>query len=185
MEPYFVKKERTLDELKPGQVKIEFETSESLNKTVADYVKVKIPIGDEKFMEQRFPKAKNSQAVISLEDKDFKLIDKKEIIVSIKEKKWFLANKVLDSKKFRLAELGTKCDFLKEIKTSVGGNSTFSLKFSIHTPIRGKDYEEVKQERLVVDGYTVPFRDPSSAPVKSSPPIPEPQPPKAPVPQSS
>jgi len=63
---------------------------------VADYIKVKIPVGEGKFMEQRFPKEKNSSFVISLDEKDFKLIDKKEIIVNIKEKKWFLANKVLD-----------------------------------------------------------------------------------------
>jgi hypothetical protein len=106
-------------------------------------------VGEEKFLEHRFPKDKNAEAVLNIEEKDFKLIDKKEIVVNIKEKKWFLANKVLDSKKFRLPELGSKCDFLKELKTSAGlpkngNNSIFSLKFSIHTPIRGKDYEEVK-----------------------------------------
>ena len=64
---------------------------------------------------------------------------------------------MLDEKKFRLSELGTKCDMSKDVKSV--GNSVYNLKFSVHTPIRGKDFEEVKSQKLVIDKFIPPFRE--------------------------
>lgn len=95
---------------------------------------------------------------MSLDEGSFKTIDKKEIQFRLKKKKFlFLGGGLIDEKKFRLTELGTKCDMVKDIKAS--GNATYNLKFSIHTPIRGKDHEEVKSQKLVIDKFIPPFRD--------------------------
>lgn len=145
-ETVYTKKERTIADLKPGQLRIEFTTSESLVKSGAGYIKVKIPIGsgeEKKYQEEMIEVAKNKTFVMTLDEASFKTIDKKELLFRLKKKKFlFMGGGLLDEKKFRLTELGTKCDMVKDIKAS--GNATYSLKFSIHTPIRGKDYEEVK-----------------------------------------
>lgn len=50
-ETVYNKKERVISELKPGQLKIEFTTNEALLKAGAGYLKIKIPIGDDKFID--------------------------------------------------------------------------------------------------------------------------------------
>lgn len=50
-ETVYNKKERVISELKPGQLKIEFTTNEALLKAGAGYLKIKIPIGEDKFIE--------------------------------------------------------------------------------------------------------------------------------------
>jgi hypothetical protein len=142
----YTKKERTIPDLKPGQLRIEFTTSESLVKSGAGYIKVKVPIGsgeEKKYQEEEIDVAKSKTVVMTMDEASFKTIDKKELLFRLKKKKFlFMGGGLLDEKKFRLTELGTKCDMAKDVKAS--GNATYSLKFSIHTPIRGKDYEEVK-----------------------------------------
>ena len=87
----------------------------------------------------------------------FKTIDKKELEVTLKKKTWLgLGRDDLDTKKFKLGDLSSKCECVKEIKLAAG---SASLKFQIHQPIKGKDYEEVPSQKLVIDSFIQPFRD--------------------------
>ena len=64
----YTKKERVIADLKPGQLKIEFTTNEALIKSGAAYLKIKIPIGEEKFIEHEFDISKNSACTLNIED---------------------------------------------------------------------------------------------------------------------
>jgi len=111
---------------------------------------------------------KNTTVTLNIDEQQFKTIDKKELIFRLKKKKTmgFFGGGLLDEKKFRLADLGMKCDMSKDVKSV--SNSSYNLKFSIHTPIRGKEYEEVKSQKLVIDKFITPFRD-DSQPKSASP----------------
>ena len=94
-----------------------------------------------------------------------KALDKRDVVVSLKKKKFLWGSDKLEEKKIKLGEIATKCEVVKEVKFSVGGGALVALKFSIHTPLKGKDYEEVKSEKLVIDSFTEPFRGNSGAPL--------------------
>jgi hypothetical protein len=76
-----------------------------------------------------------------IEEQLFKTIDKKEITVSLKKKKFFFGSEEIDSKKFKLVDLATKCEQTKEM--SLGANGQFKLIFQMHSPLKGKDFEEI------------------------------------------
>lgn len=100
---------------------------------------------------------KDQSYTFNIDDGSFKSLDKKEFIVKLKKKKFLWGREDLDEKKFRVHELSSKCETVKDIKAC--GNATYQLKFSLHTPTKQKDYEEVKTEKLVIDSYLQPFRD--------------------------
>lgn len=62
-----------------------------------------------------------------------KLLDKKEVFVSIKRKKFFFGSEELEKKSIKLSPLGNKCDFEKDVTLK---NCPFTLSFHLHEPIR-------------------------------------------------
>lgn len=101
---------------------------------------------------------KNESHVFQVEDTAFRVIDRKEFTVKLKKKGFlFFGPNEMDEKKFKLSELASKCDVTKDI-TFGKIKATIQLKFSVHTPIKGKEYEEVKSQKLVIDSYLPPFR---------------------------
>ena len=85
-----------------------------------------------------------------------KTLDKKDIKISLKKKKFLFGSSALDTKTFKLNDLATKCNMEKSF--SMGKDGQFTLHFSIHTPIKGKDFEEIPVKKLVIDNYPEPLR---------------------------
>jgi len=61
-----------------------------------------------------------------------KLIDKKELVVELKKKKFFGAE-VLETKNIKLIGLANKCDFEKEVSLK---GCNLVLSFHLHEPIK-------------------------------------------------
>jgi hypothetical protein len=101
-----------------------------LIKSGASYIKLKIPFSKEEGnIETKLNIDKDGTFTWKMEEPKFKNIDKKEITVKLKKKKFFLLGgpEEIDKKTSKLTELGTKCEFIKEFKMK--NNMTFTLKF--------------------------------------------------------
>jgi len=83
-----------------------------------------------------------------------KLIDKKDLSVALKKKKFFGVD-VLESKSIKLLGLANKCDFEKEVNLK---GFSFVLSFHLNEPIKQKEYEEIPVRKLIIDSYPEPFR---------------------------
>lgn len=55
----------------------------------------------------------------------WKLIDKKDFVLTLKKRKFLWSKEKVDTKKFRLSELASKCDLEKDVK--LGG---FDINFT-------------------------------------------------------
>lgn len=66
-------------------------------------------------------------------------MDKKDFVINLKKKKFLFSKEKVDAKKFRLAELGNKCNLEKDVKLS---NFDVTLLFQVNTPIREKEMEQ-------------------------------------------
>jgi hypothetical protein len=85
-------------------------------KTKADYLKVSFEIGEKNKMECKLPVAKtNTSQLLTLEELSYKTIDRKEIVIKLKKNRFIIGPEEMDEKKFRLSELSSKCDVLKDI----------------------------------------------------------------------
>lgn len=56
-----------------------------------------------------------------IEEELFKTLDKREITVSLKKKKFLFGSEKMDSKKFKLVDLATKCEQVKEMSLGANG----------------------------------------------------------------
>lgn len=147
-ETVFQKKEKVMEEVKQGSIKLLFKTSDTLKKSGA-YVKVSFEVNEKNKLTEKFAVEKDGEGVWLIDDKAAeKLIDKKDVVVALKRKRFLRGPEVLDQKSFKLSNLGQKCEMSKEIKFK-GGEC--ELIFQIHTPIRGKEFEEVPIKKLVID----------------------------------
>lgn len=57
----------------------------------------------------------NTSHLLTLEELPYKTIDRKEIIIKLKKSRFLFGPEELDEKKFRLSELSSKCDVVKDI----------------------------------------------------------------------
>lgn len=62
----------------------------------------------------------------------------------------------LESKKIKMNELSTKCEQTKDIVYK--NKAQCSITFQIRQPLKGKEYEEVPTQKLVIDTFIDPFK---------------------------
>lgn len=62
-----------------------------------------------------------------------KLVDKKDVDVSLKKKKLFFGSECIEKKQFKLTNLGQKCDMEKTFSMK---SVEFALIFKLNSPIR-------------------------------------------------
>ncbi|CDW72042.1 UNKNOWN [Stylonychia lemnae] len=154
-ETMYTRKERRNDDIGPLKMRVCFKTTESLKKSGASYVKLYFQLNEKLCLQSKFDISKDHQEEWTIDDKsNLKLIDKKDLNVALKKKKFFGVDE-LEKKTIKLSGLGTKCDFEKEMKLK---NFDFLLSFHLTEPIRQKDFEEIPVKKLIIDSYPEPFR---------------------------
>jgi len=103
---------------------------------------------------------KDSVETWTIDETLFKTIDKKELTADLKKSTLGFFKSSIEEKKFKLGDLGTKCEHNKEI--IFGKDATCSFTFAIRQPLKGKEFEEVPQQKLVIDTFIKPFREGSA-----------------------
>jgi hypothetical protein len=76
--------------------------------------------------------------------------------LEIKKSTLGIFKSIIEEKKFKLPELSAKCEHKKEIV--FGKDSTCTFVFAISQPLKGKEYEEVPTQKMVIDTFIKPFR---------------------------
>ena len=76
--------------------------------------------------------------------------------MEIKKSTLLIFKSIIEEKKFKLPDLNTKCEQKKEIV--FGKDSTCTFVFTIRQPLKGKEYEEVPSQKMVIDTFIKPFR---------------------------
>lgn len=110
----FIEKEKTNSDINPQIIKMTYTPSAEIKKVNASYVKYKIVISDDVKLAGQLPLDKPQTIELKVEDKNaFKQIERKEFNVSLKKKKFLWGKEVLETKKFKLSDLSTKCDMEK------------------------------------------------------------------------
>lgn len=138
-----------------------------MKKSGASYVKVSFEVNEKIKLSEKFQVDKDGEGMWVIEDKSAeKLIDKKDVVVALKRKRFLRGPEVMDQKSFKLSLLGQKCEMSKEIKFKGGDCEVI---FQIHTPIRAKEFEEVPIKKLVIDQFPEPFKGGDAEPVRAQP----------------
>lgn len=118
-ETYYKQKEKINQDIKPQSIKITITPSEELKKSGCSYVKFKLALNETKIVKGKLDIDKSCSTVLFIEDKtSWKLVDKKELTINLKKKKFLFGQEIVDTKKFKLTELGFKCDLEKVVKLS-------------------------------------------------------------------
>jgi hypothetical protein len=110
-----------------------------MRKSGCSYVKYQLDINENTKVTGKFDVDKGGSKEIIIDDKThWKLADKKDFSVSLKKKKFLFGKERVDQKKFRLTDLGVKCNMEKDVKLG-GFDATFL--FQVNTPIKEKEME--------------------------------------------
>jgi len=105
-----------------------------LKKSGASHLKVKMYLSEKITLKSKFQINKDNQDEWIIDEKQaLKLLDKKDLTIDLRKKKFLFGAETLDSKTFKLIGLSQKCDFEKEIKLK---NSDFVIIFRLREPIR-------------------------------------------------
>jgi hypothetical protein len=89
-------------------LRVVFNTSDSLKKTNGTHLKIKFPLTETQIFEGRFEVAKDGKLEWSINDaSNLKLVDKKDLTVSLKRKRFLLGSEKVDERTFKLTNLGT------------------------------------------------------------------------------
>jgi hypothetical protein len=126
-------------------------------KVGGSYMKLKFPLNDQLTLEHYFYMNKDSVETWTVDETLFKTIDKKELILDVKKSTLGIFKSTVEEKKFKMSDLGSKCEHKKEI--TFGKDSTCTFIFAIRQPLKGKEYEEVPTPKLVIDTFIKPFRE--------------------------
>ena len=155
-ETVYTKKEKTNPDIKPQRIRIEYTPSEGIRKSGMSYIKYQLDINENQKITGKFDVDKAGTKEIIVDDKNlWKTVDKKDFTLSLKKKKFLFGKERVDSKKFRLVDLGTKCNMEKDVKLS-GFDTTFL--FSVNTPIKEKEMEQIPFQKLIVDSFPEPYK---------------------------
>lgn len=126
-----------------------FSPSEGLRKSGCSYVKYKMELNEKTVLKGHLDVQKVATTELIIDDKSvWKLADKKEFQLALKKRKFLWSKEVVDSKKFRLAELATKCDLEKDVKL---GGFDINFLFQVNTPIKEKEMQQIPIQKLMVD----------------------------------
>lgn len=155
-ETVFNRKEKKNEDVKPMRLRVNFKTSEALKKSGASYLKLSFPVNERLQFKTHFQLDKDGVIEWIIDEKSaLKLIDRKDLFVSLKKKGFFFSRETLEKKSFKLTGLGQKCDFEKDVKLK---NCDFVLSFHMHEPIRQKEWEEIPVKKLVLDSFPEPLK---------------------------
>lgn len=108
-----------------------------MKKSGCSYVKYALELNEKTKITGKFDVDKAGSSDIIIDDKNaWKVADKKDFMVNLKKRKFLWSKEKVDQKKFRLSELGTKCDLEKDVKL---GGFDLTLHFQVNTPIKEKE----------------------------------------------
>lgn len=142
----------------PNKLRIVFKPSQQMILSGALYVKFKFALTETPplVFEGKFEINKEQKQELTITDKiAMKCIDKKEFEISLKKRKRLFSKETVDTKKFKIPELGEKITAEKEVALS-GCPVTFI--FSLREPVRKKEMDQIPIKKLVIDAFPEPFR---------------------------
>ena len=120
-------------------------------------MKLKFHLNDQQVLEHYFYQNKDSVETWTIDESLFKTIDKKDLTLDVKKSTLGIFKSTIEEKKFKMSDLGTKCEHTKEI--TLGKDSTCTFIFAIRQPLKSTEYEEVPTPKLVIDTFIKPFRE--------------------------
>jgi len=96
-ETEFVRKEKVNEDVGPGKLKINFETSKQMAESGALYIKYSLKVTDQCNIKGHFEIDKNQEVVASMPDKlSVKVLDKKEMVLKLKRRKMIFKKETVD-----------------------------------------------------------------------------------------
>ena len=137
----YTKKEKTNPDIKPQRLRVTYTPSDGLRKSGCSYIKCLIEVSEAMKLTLKFGACKQATQEMIVDDKaKWKLLDKKDFVVSLTKRKYLCLEEEIDQKKFKLTDLGTKCSMEKDIKLA---RYDAHFVFEVHTPIRDKEIEQI------------------------------------------
>jgi len=88
-------------------------------------MKLKFPQNDKIVLEHYFYPNKDSTETWTIDETLFKTIDKKELTLDLKKSTIGIFKSTIEEKKFKLGDLGTKCEHKKELTFGKDSTCTF------------------------------------------------------------
>ena len=92
-------------------------------------MKLKLHLNDQNILEHYFYQNKDSVETWTIDETLFKTIDKKDLTLDVKKSTLGIFKSTIEEKKFKMSDLGIKCEHTKEI--TFGKDSTCTFIFAI------------------------------------------------------